>query len=505
MSTARLLQEFIQGVLPLRKGLPRGSSPYGAAKGSPAAIRNLETNSFGRSGSVMDAPPPPTRFPVQTSEIPGLAPDPVQLNLIRQLQEATPRARGRFQSYKGPKGAAGARNRETVELSNQPRMADAPPPVVVEEAGTPLLRGGAIVPRQESGITPYINTGATVDLRQAPAPLWTRGLPELRAMEDPGTMRSLDDLAVRASEYYGRPVSVSEVIMGKLPMSYTSREAASVASDGAAFSDDLGRVVARGGNAAGGVQVGSLRDALLPIAAGVGGTGLFGGLLYKLAQGQGQGQDTPTMTGPDGTVLPIGGPMTSASPSAGGGAYGVPAAGTGSYGSPSTPGQIGSGGVTIRTNGADSNYIQMKQRAAAGIPGEYKAPGDMASYARAKDYYTDRQNYVSQPGVAEDIVSQLSQIVPGFDAWARANPALAYQLLMKSAPKGESQQSPSIQGSAVVAPMGSNNENNMIGNIRESITPGGSPDLRGATEPALLPTLSPVPVNRQRTAPFRSY
>ncbi len=501
MSTARLLQEFIQGVLPLRKGLPRGASPYGAAKGSPAAIRNLETNSFGRSGSVMDAPAPPTRFPVQTPEIPGLAPDPVQLNLIRQLQEATPRAKGRFQSYKGPKGAAGARNRETVELSNQPRMADAPPPVVVEEAGTPLLRGGAIVPSPQSGITPYINTGATIDLRQAPVPLWTRDLPELRAMEDPGTMRSLDDLAVRASEYYGRPVSVSEVIMGKLPMSYTSKEAASMASDGAAFGDELGRVVPRGGNAAGGVQVGSLRDALLPIAAGVGGAGLFGGLLYRLSQGQ----DAPTVTGPDGTVLPLGGPMSPAPAAVGNGTFDSPSAGASSYGAPSTPGQIGSGGVTIRTNGADSNYIQMKQRAAAGIPGEYKAPGNMADYAQAKDYYSARQNYVSQPGVAEDIVNQLSQIVPGFDEWARANPALAYQLLMKSAPKGDSQQSPSIQGSAVVAPMGSNNQNNMIGNIRESVTPGGSPDLRGATEPTLLPTLSPVPVNRQRTAPFRSY
>jgi hypothetical protein len=88
----------------------------------------------------------------------------------------------------------------------------------------------------------------------------------------------------------------------------------------------------------------------------------------------------------------------------------------------------------------------------------------------------------------------------GLAQWANANPALAYELLQKSAPRGVSQQMPTNQGASIQTELGSNTANSASFNpaeaARVSIDQAPS-DLRDATTPSLRVKLERVPLPQE--------
>lgn len=164
-------------------------------------------------------------------------------------------------------------------------------------------------------------------------------------------------------------------------------------------------------------------------------------------------------------------------------------------------GQPGSGQVVIRMNDGASVQRQAAANAQAGAATFQPTPG---SYQNARDYYAARAGYVAQPGVSENIREQLAQQSPrmgqaDMQAWAQANPALAYQMLQNSLPRGASQQTQNMQGAEITTELGTNTQNNMVGNTNEAVAAaqGASPDLKAATDPQLRVSLQPVPRDLQ--------
>ncbi len=168
---------------------------------------------------------------------------------------------------------------------------------------------------------------------------------------------------------------------------------------------------------------------------------------------------------------------------------------------PPPPGQLGSGQVVIRMNDADSVQRQAAANAAAGTTTFQPTPG---SYTNARDYYAARAGYVAQPGVMSNVTEQLVQQSPrmgdaDMQAWAKANPALAYQLLQDSLPRGHSQQTQNIQDAEITTELGTNTANNVVGNTNEAVATaaGASPDLKAATDPNLRVSLKAMPRDMQ--------
>lgn len=170
-------------------------------------------------------------------------------------------------------------------------------------------------------------------------------------------------------------------------------------------------------------------------------------------------------------------------------------------GQTAAPGQMGAGTVTIRMNDSASNQRQATQNAAAGAGMFQPRPQD---FRTPSEFYAAASAYARQPGVRESIAEQLAQQSErmgqiDMQAWARANPGLAYQLSLRNAPRDISQQTPNIQEGAVVTPLGENNANNMVGNTAEAVrvAEGAPSDLRDATDPRLAVSLRPMPKELQ--------
>lgn len=157
-----------------------------------------------------------------------------------------------------------------------------------------------------------------------------------------------------------------------------------------------------------------------------------------------------------------------------------------------TPGQTAPS--VIRINDADSNQRQATANALAASTMRPDAP---SSYASIADYYQNRGAYAAQPGVAGNVIEQLIQVDSRFDrpemqAWAASNPGLAYELL-------QNQQMPNVQQAEITTELGSNTDNNAIGNSQEAARvaiDGADPAIRDATRPRMAVSLQPYFYNR---------
>lgn len=167
----------------------------------------------------------------------------------------------------------------------------------------------------------------------------------------------------------------------------------------------------------------------------------------------------------------------------------------------SVAGQPGSGQVVIRMNDGDSVLRQAAANAQAGAATFQPTAG---SYQNARDYYAARAGYTAQPGVMSNVMERLVQQDPrmgqaDMQEWARLHPELAYQMLQNSLPRGASQQTQNMQGAEITTELGTNTQNNMVGNTNEAVAAaqGASPDLKAATDPQLRVSLQPVPRDLQ--------
>ena len=157
-----------------------------------------------------------------------------------------------------------------------------------------------------------------------------------------------------------------------------------------------------------------------------------------------------------------------------------------------TPGQTAPS--VIRISDADSNQRQATANALAASTMRPDAP---SSYASIADYYQSRGAYAAQPGVAGNVIEQLIQVDSRFDrpemqAWAASNPGLAYELL-------QNQQMPNVQQAEITTELGSNTDNNAIGNSQEAARvaiDGADPAIRDATRPRMAVSLQPYFYNR---------
>jgi hypothetical protein len=177
---------------------------------------------------------------------------------------------------------------------------------------------------------------------------------------------------------------------------------------------------------------------------------------------------------------------------------------------PSTAGQTGSGQVVIMQNDGESAYRQAAANAAAATrSATAAAPGvpmaaPMADPNRpAADYYRARQQYVSQPGMAQDLIRQVSGLpgaAPQTPIWAAQNPTLAYELLQRAKARPDlSQQMPQLDTLAVSTQFGNNNTNNAAayaayGAAAKVDSSAGASDLENAAYPLVLPKVDRIPL-----------
>lgn len=345
---------------------------------------------------------------------------------------------------------------------------------------------------------------------------------------DPGTYRSISELARRASAYYGKPVSVDDLVApGGTKFLRNLEEnlkgaTGIVRSPGGAMrpptTGGVTELAERGGsivrspggnleaylknirgatdevidvdvrdlsNAMGGIRQGNLGKLGLAL-------GIPGGLAAAFLTGRGT---APEASAPGAPVqTPMGNPTESvdnralvhdpqveqnreaslasqiAANMSPGARANIPA-----------PTYRGADGQTVITQrGEDEALTAAKQ--------QYARPQNAlaAEYARRRQFAEDPRNKAQ-------IISQLAQRgvldTPELVAWAGQNPALAYDLLRKAGGGTlPSQQVPQPVQKVITAPAGSNTANNMIGNTAataEATLGGtqGASDLRGFTSP----------------------
>jgi hypothetical protein len=132
------------------------------------------------------------------------------------------------------------------------------------------------------------------------------------------------------------------------------------------------------------------------------------------------------------------------------------------------------------------------------------AAPDMARYPQAGTYYAERARFANQPGMAGKIAQQLQTTgvsqTANFDAWARQNPTLAYELLKKYEARDISQQTPNVVTATPTAELGTNVPNLIEGSTAETgkVLDGANPALKNATEGRLNPSIEHMPVELQR-------
>lgn len=160
------------------------------------------------------------------------------------------------------------------------------------------------------------------------------------------------------------------------------------------------------------------------------------------------------------------------------------------YGNPTLPGQIGAGTVTIRRYGARDEALN-EARQNAGLPsGRTKPQADMLAY------YQQREAYAADQSNKNKIMSELASLdsrysSPDIQAWANANPELAYELINKTKRSQSlvNQQMPQREKIATpITQMGSDTSKNAVGNSRmagilASLNDQGAYDLENATTP----------------------
>ena len=179
---------------------------------------------------------------------------------------------------------------------------------------------------------------------------------------------------------------------------------------------------------------------------------------------------------------------------------------------PSTIGQAGSGQVVITQDGGDSEYrqaranaLQAVRRGGGAAPGAPRAPIAAPSpdpNAPIAKYYQQRQDYVSQPEVLNQIirdVSALPGVAPQTPVWAAKNPTLAYEMLQRAKARPDlSQQMPQPTTVVIGSQMGTDSVKNAAGNSAYAAAAAdksaGASDIEDATRPLLLPKANYVPL-----------
>lgn len=359
--------------------------------------------------------------------------------------------------------------------------------------------------------------------------------------QDPGTYRAINDLARRASAYYGKPVSVDDLVASggtdflrnlesNLPGASAlvrspggamrppvTPGAITAAEQGGALTRSPGGLLAKflGGAKRGAGAVDEVVDVdVREIANAMGGVrqldlaklGLAIGAPAGLAAAFAAGRMTAPAGEPEAPVQTPMGP-TSESVDAGGpindpvsaqnrriNAAREIAANMGAGAPMPKPVYRGADGQTvITTRGEDEALTAAKQ--------QYAKP-----QRELRDYYKQREAYAGFPAHKAEVISELTKRgvldSPQLVAWAGANPELAYELLRKATGSNllPSQQVPQETQKVITAPAGSNNANNMIGNTSataEAAVVGtqGASDLKNFTEPQLsdeIRTLNPA-------------
>lgn len=368
---------------------------------------------------------------------------------------------------------------------------------------------------------------------------------------DPETYKSISDMALEASQNYGRTVTAEDLLSAQ---TMPSRLLGEYSSSGGALVPTMGRIGARrqipGSTQAPGVRIGNssqpwgeipvrparvvdlgstgrlsegspavaravadvtpaqaeaiqagIRNAvggtrktdlsnLYKILGGVAAAGAGGAVLAPIAYnmfGGGGPADAgrsplPPGTGATDVYTPVdmGGVSAEAEDVFGGGSV------TGGV-----PGQTAP--AVIRTNDAASNQRQAAANALAAAA--VMQPNTPASYGNIGAYYQARGAYAAQPGVVGNLIEQLIQVDPRFDrpelqAWAASNPGLAYELL-------QNQQMPNLQQPEITTELGTNTENNAVGNSVEAanvLTDNMDPALRDATQPRLSVSIQRQPM-----------
>ena len=273
-------------------------------------------------------------------------------------------------------------------------------------------------------------------------------------------------------------------------------------------------------------EAGEAAGRRIPVGPFVGG-GLLGGLglgaYLSSQQTQAPGTTelgTPTATVEAGANLPAvtGEPLTSPAQTIPGSTNAIPGTvNPSSLGAPSAPAvrpgppiapgpaapvvsATGAGSVVQQVNDGDSNYRQAVQNAAQALRQDASQYGP----GQAGAFYAAQQAYAKAPGRDAEIISALRGMgAPGsvgiesdaaFESWAKANPEMAYQLQLRMQRRGPSQQMPVAQGAQVGTTLGTNFQNNAVGQSRaaaENAVTGkqGPADLADALRPQSYATL----------------
>ena len=502
------------------------------------------------------------------------APEPTQLRLPLESRQS-----GRFVS------PTRVTNPADVTRSMQPRMVDLPDAPARVPAGQQTIPGMATIPgtatmRRSSALAP----GGP----QAPVPSW---VPQSEAAQqllttDPGTYRSIQDIANKASDAYGIPANeVFDNLVGPRGIDYLRaleygepgglmRQGSSAmtrggsgggATGGLARMSDQGpgsmvrspggsvtdpiveRVriedITRGGamtpaqesslsslasrplasadsvtpmgtrNAVGGTRQADL-SGLYKAAAGLTGIGGLGFLLNQM--GQEESLLGPTTANPEvGPKIPA---VTGGQPAA---QMPPPLAtpelpNTANPPAPETfepalqrgampqPGMAGGGQVVIRTNDGESNYRQARANAEAQGAGRLKT-------GAAGMYAVERAAAMKEGQPAATIEALRGMGAPtsigieedaAFQAWAQANPVLAYRL-MEQRRTMPSQQMPVMKQTEITSEAGTNVGNLVEGSVKMGVEDPtgrfqGSSDLRQFMAPRSAAYIGNVPVNMYR-------
>jgi hypothetical protein len=375
---------------------------------------------------------------------------------------------------------------------------------------------------------------------------------------DPGTFRSIQDLANRASQNFGVEVRPGDLLRGDFNKTLQALENQALMRSGrgdivppgvtAGLAGRPGALVPSPGGRAvdasileaairdvtpGARNLGGSREAMEAVSAGARGTSEMpvdvafrnatGGVqqldLGSLLRGAGLGAGAMAGSAalvnafrPEQAQTPMGqptatpetGPLT---PSVTGydTVFEAPPVSV-----PITGQQLPSPGV-MGTSAADtrrSELIQAIQQAKATskmpfMPGSPSAE----NYPDIAAYYAQRERYASQPDVAAALAGELAKQSPRYaerdiQTWAGSNPELTYELVQRSNRAMPSQQMPQARGVEISTPMGTNFTNNALGSASAAVGAAfgsqGASDIGATVMPQLVPSLQPLPPDYQK-------
>ena len=438
-------------------------------------------------------------------------------DFIRGIRQPVPQAPGQLRIPFTPPRAAGGKFQSPYGPRISPADVDARRAIQERESVVDVMRDNERLRNLPVNLGPSRKTPGQLSIpvtpprSPSPAPA---SISEQLLNSDPGTYKSIQDIARRASAYYKTPISVEDLMstrglgviddieasMGRgIPSrpgalmvrppggeltEYQRRAFSQMPEPSARGSsmDDVVDVATQVRNGAGGLRTADLGKLA---SLGLLGTLVGGGLISRMNRPSGPRTQAPGAQD-NLDIEEIGRPAPQGNP---------PPPGRGDdpvidYGSLTLPGQMGAGPVTIRSYGARDEALN-EARQNAGLPPERTKPqADMLAY------YQQREAYAADQSNKNKIMSELASLdsrysSPDIQAWANANPELAYELINKTKRSQSlvNQQMPQREKIATpITQMGSDTNKNAVGNARmagvlASLNDQGAYDLENATTP----------------------